>query len=789
MSLLQKTGTKREQAIQSRKKGKDERRGDVSTGKFIEARYLIGLGIFLLLVALTVFIGFAGQSPSMTQILPKQISNIRVVSSFPFAYKSKLLTQRKEDQLKKRIAPVYRLDLKAYDKFRRDMMVLQDGLNHLDAERATENWSRERVIAAIKGIKKQFTEKTGYLLNVEDIQQLYDSTNRELRTQLFEESSMILKEILREGVYSQLELSGGEVGRGTYFYSIEIDGRSKQSRVLSEEEALRFLRVNIAALDIDSRMARTLFRLYKPGIKPNLVYDAKRSESKISAELEKMEPVVVFVEEGDTIIEPGAVVTPEQYEQLLAFRAEMIKSQDVGFGFNISLIELSAVIMGLYLAAFLYVKLSMPELLERKQDLLYCMVIVLVNLLLIRLVVEIGETSSFATDSQLLAILPYLMPVALGAILTTIILNGRAAIVVGILVSVVYALMLGSITRFLLPALIVCLVGVYSSKNIKLRTRVIRASGITGLAFALSAFFVGFFNEINFLTIVTQMLTAQLAGFVNGLLVLALLPLLQNVFRYTSDITLLEMTDFNHPLLRQLQVEAPGTYHHSLMVATMAERAAMEINANSLICRVGALFHDIGKVLKPEYFVENQKDGLNPHLDRNPSMSALVIKSHVREGLIMGKEHRLPKVVLDIIEQHHGTTLIKYFYEKAVRQKKQTQMPFIMPENSMDDERVDESTFRYEGPKPQFIESAIVMFADSVEAAGRAMKKVTPQSVEELVNNLCKEKFDDGQLIHCSLTLQDIEKIKKSLIFTLLNMHHARIEYPTSEKEVVKKGE
>jgi putative nucleotidyltransferase with HDIG domain len=229
------------------------------------------------------------------------------------------------------------------------------------------------------------------------------------------------------------------------------------------------------------------------------------------------------------------------------------------------------------------------------------------------------------------------------------------------------------------------------------------------------------------------------------------------------------------------------------MVANLSENAAAAIGASPLLCRVCCLFHDIGKLVKPAYFTENQRDGANPHDEKNPSMSALVIKAHVKEGVEMARKEKLPRVIIDVIRQHHGTTLIKYFYyqakERAKEKQEDTHQPFSEKASPRTKKKpkevivVDESTYRYDGPKPAFKESAIIFFADSVEAASRTLKKVTQPNVEELIDRIFKDRIEDGQLDNCPLTFQELDQIRKSFIYTVLNMLHARVEYPMSDAE------
>jgi cyclic-di-AMP phosphodiesterase PgpH len=232
-------------------------------------------------------------------------------------------------------------------------------------------------------------------------------------------------------------------------------------------------------------------------------------------------------------------------------------------------------------------------------------------------------------------------------------------------------------------------------------------------------------------------------------------------------------------------LEAPGTYHHSLVVAQLSENAASAIGANPLLARVCALFHDIGKTTKPEYFIENQRTRENPHDDNNPSLSALIIKSHVKEGVDLARKHRLPRAIIDVIRQHHGTSLIRYFYHRAKQSAGNSSAPFQRGDSKdplppgLAPGEVAESTYRYDGPIPQFKESAIISLADGIEAASRTLRKVTPQHIGELIDAIIRDRVEDNQLDESPLTFAEITKIKSSFAFTMLNMLHSRVDYPT----------
>jgi putative nucleotidyltransferase with HDIG domain len=255
------------------------------------------------------------------------------------------------------------------------------------------------------------------------------------------------------------------------------------------------------------------------------------------------------------------------------------------------------------------------------------------------------------------------------------------------------------------------------------------------------------------------------------------------LFQITTDISWLEASDLNHPLLRRMTIEAPGTYHHSLVVANLAEAAAEGIGANATLCRVCAYFHDIGKLVKPEYFTENMNFERNPHDDLAPTMSALIILAHVKEGVDLALKHKLNKQIVDIIQEHHGTSFVYYFYQRAIQQQEDARAGGkIMNIREEDIPEVREESFRYSGPKPQTKESAIVSLADMVESASRSLEKPTPQKIEQLVEELIEERIADRQLDDCDLTLGELKIIAERFRFTLMTMLHSRIAYPKQER-------
>jgi hypothetical protein len=261
-----------------------------------------------------------------------------------------------------------------------------------------------------------------------------------------------------------------------------------------------------------------------------------------------------------------------------------------------------------------------------------------------------------------------------------------------------------------------------------------------------------------------------------GMLIQSLLPLIERVFRIATSMTLLDYTDANQPLLKRLAMEAPGTFSHSLLIGSVAEAAAEVIGRNGLLCRVGAYYHDIGKINKPSYFVENELGSMSRHKELSPAMSQLIIVGHVKDGIELAKEYGLPAVLRQFIETHHGTTLVEYFYNAA---KKKQDEKFGAP---------SESEFRYTGPKPRTKEAAIVMLADAVEGAVRSLPEISPTRIEAVVHNMAMKRLQDGQFDECDLSLRELSQIEASMSKTLAAHYHGRIQYPTPSDTLPERG-
>ncbi len=379
-----------------------------------------------------------------------------------------------------------------------------------------------------------------------------------------------------------------------------------------------------------------------------------------------------------------------------------------------------------------------------------------------------GFTKFLGTSDPYLT--SYAVPLAIGSMLAALLIDIHTAIVFTVITSLLGGLWLNDplYSIFIFAS---GLTGAFGVIRCKKRSAIWRAGFYVSLVSIYTALVISLFKEQLF-TINTMSVAGS--AFANGIivatLVSALLPLFEYLFKLTTDISLLELLDLNQPLMRELLVEAPGTYHHSIIVGSLAEGAAEAVGVNPLLARVSAYYHDIGKIKMPDYFVENQITSVNKHEKLTPRMSSMILLSHVKEGVELAKKHKLPQIVIDIIQQHHGTSIQTFFYQKA-REQHDNLTP------------ITEEDFRYPGPKPQNRVAALVLMADAVEAASRVLSDTSPARVSLLVEKIINHCFIDGQLDNCELTFKDIREIKTNFVYLLSSMYHKRINYPGFEIE------
>lgn len=431
-------------------------------------------------------------------------------------------------------------------------------------------------------------------------------------------------------------------------------------------------------------------------------------------------------------------------------------------------------------ATGMFIKITRPQLLRNSSLLLLLAIIALLAIIPAKALLYAGTLHPVFEHIAVFA-----LPFVLAPMLAATLMSRPTAIAVGGWSGLAMGLAAPPSARFAVfaTALSVAVVAALFSSGIRKRSQALRVGLVSGIfaVLCLLAFTAQNWQDpaVSLRLMLLQVLACLASGFISAVVALLLLPLFEITFNITSDISLLELSDLGHPLLQRLALEAPGTYHHSLVAALLAQAAADDIGANALLARTAMYFHDIGKLTKPNFFTENIMHKKNPHDDIPPSMSALVIIAHVKEGLSLALLHKLPESIRRILREHHGTGLISYFHHKA---KAQLELDLEDRENGNGKAGVvSEDNYRYPGPKPSSREAALVCLADAVEAASRSLEKTTPANIEGLVHDIIDERIADGQLDHSDLTLTEIAKIKRSFIFSLANMLHGRTPYPKDE--------
>ena len=518
--------------------------------------------------------------------------------------------------------------------------------------------------------------------------------------------------------------------------------------------------INTAALSmspprqISSDDLRALHNLVDAVLMPNMVYNREVTLVRQNDAASNVPFIKYTISKDERFIEKHSVLTAQDIDELVSLRrAERERRSDL-YRWQ-PLIQLggrSAFVLGLVLLLAGYLRSFQPEIWKRPSWLLLCAILVWLPLF----------AASYAARSPATPV--YIVPLALTAMLATVLFNAHVAFAL----STVTLLVAGAVLGFNYMAVFVngiaSAVAVLSVKDMRNRNQFMRAMILLPLASAAAVATLDSMQGTSVGAALGHVWPAVVSGIAVPVLAMGLLIVFEKLFDITTSMTLLELSDLNSPLLRELAIRAPGTHTHSIIIANLAETAAEAVGADALLVRVGSYYHDIGKMQRPNHFTENQMDGRNPHDKLSPQMSALVVGAHVKDGIEIAERVGLPRQVIDFIPQHQGTLLMTFFYRKAVQM--------------YGEKNVSEEAFRYPGPKPQTREAAILMMADAVEAAVRSLRDRTPSRVKGMVYELIKQRLDDGQFDECGLTLKDISIIQESFLPVLAGTMHQRVEYP-----------
>jgi len=518
------------------------------------------------------------------------------------------------------------------------------------------------------------------------------------------------------------------------------------------ENAKKQLIREISEISIDHHDALIASEIGNALIRPSLFLNKEETEKRRQEAISSVKEIKKIIQKGQIIIRKGEIVTLEDIAILSALGLQNPKfnySNIIGIILITTIFLLLVVLYLIYFHSDIYEDISKLILLS-----IICIFIVLVAKM-------ISQISG------------YLIPVAAASMLIAISLGPKIAMLVTVILSFLMSFIIGGEINYILVAIIGGIVSIYSIRKATQRSSLTRAGLMIAGVNIITISALGLINNEGYYLILKDNLWGVLNGFLAVILTIGILPFLESFFDITTSFKLMELSNPNQPLLKKLIVEAPGTYHHSIVVGNLSETAVEEIGGNGLLARVGSLYHDIGKIKRPYFFTENQEAYKNIHDDMEPSLSALVIASHVKEGIELAKKNKLPKDIIDIITQHHGTGLITYFFHRALK------------ENGSSVDKIAEENYRYSGPKPQTKEAGIILLADSLEAATRTLTNPTPSRIKSLVKEIIQKNLENGQLEECDLTLKDLDKIGDSFSRILTGMFHSRVEYP--DEDLIKK--
>ena len=512
-----------------------------------------------------------------------------------------------------------------------------------------------------------------------------------------------------------------------------------------------------------------VLKLSQNFIEANVLFDDTLTAQNREQAMETVKPVIQTYPASSILIRAGDAVTPQTLLLIQQHESQLLADQEVGER-RLADVGHSILLLAALVASIIMLRLLAPEVLRAPDRCLLLALLSLFTLGSARLLTMVSLQTMLIPASSLI----YLVPHAFAVLMAAILLGSSVAIPLGFWCSFATAVFFEQSFSVFVLGIFSTITVTLTARNVHQRSSLFKAGLWIAGVHILFAGIIAIFNQPTLPVLGGQLFSSLLSAAFSIVLTLLTIPFFEKLFRITTDITLLELSDMGHPLLQKLALQAPGTYHHSLMVATLSQSAAEAIGANPLLVRVCAYYHDIGKMAKPEFFAENITEQNNPHDDLSPHMSALVIISHVKEGLALARRHKLPQPILDAIEQHHGNGLIHYFYQKAKNQ--------LEEQGSSD--TINEADFRYGGAPAVSPEMVILSLTDAVEAASRSMEKPTPQKITNLVNDIFSIKLRDGQLDHAALTMAQINAIKESIIFSLSNMLHGRVAYTPDEDTV-----
>lgn len=685
---------------------------------------------------------------------PGEIASRDIKSPRDLLVEDTPLTQAKRDEAWVAVPPVYDYQVPAG---RQAVERIRSGLQLLLQLRNVENPPTQEEFLP------QLESDFGVPLTLVEYQALIDLP---LDPQIPHQASELLGQVFERPIVANLQVFNADRKKKILVREL-ASGEELPNGVLERtfglSEALEQAKALLSEMPgLSPVQGQTLLKLVQQQLRPSLSYSQEETDLRRQQARDEVKPVLFQIKKGEMVVREGERVTADQILKLRSIRSSGRDNRSLPTALGLLTCALLLIYIGFY-----YAQANIRKFRPDSRDLLFLALVFLSQFMLIKISIFIatalGNTFAYIDSSTYY----YAIPFALGAMLVRIVLNAETALLFSVCSAIFIGVLFGNSLPMALLALTSSLVGAHGVRHCQERSSIYRAGMWVGLANAAVLIGIHLLAGRSFeLQLAWKLCFGLFGGLLSTVFVTGTIPLVEAIFKYTTDIKLLELANMNSPILRQLMVEAPGTYHHSILVGNLVEGAAEAINANPLLARVSAYYHDIGKIKKPLYFIENGGHQRNKHDKLAPSMSALILMSHLKDGVELAKEHKLGPELIDIIQQHHGTSLIKFFYDRA---KSQTGADMPQP---------DARDYRYPGPKPQTREAALIMLADAIEAASRTLHDPTPARIQGMVQKLINNVFIDGQLDECDLTLKNLHMIAKSFNRVLAGSFHHRVDYP-----------
>jgi putative nucleotidyltransferase with HDIG domain len=735
----------------------------ISIGEIPLTELLIKVGLILALIILIPLLFPSGRSFKYSDLTEGSIASKKVIAPFTFSVLKTDEEYSKEKTEAEQKVPYYFTTNDTINsesvKNMKDLLVFLDltAEEHpslfQSTERSTIQDSSSLDSLSIQTVQIQIRDQYKLFLREDDLKSILSKFYGRKSQQLNEKLNTYFKSL---NTLSYINLRKSEILNSRIV--LINDGIEEDAILSSFRDASEVLEeINTKLSGIES--AESFARLFNRMLQPNVQYLVELTERRRAGAKAAVSPGKDLVYENERIVDANERITKDIYQKLYSLEKEIAKKSALAGDLRNILSFLGRYLLtGLILLLFvIYLWANRRKVYRDNKKLLLLTVIIFLQVGVGALIVgPLGWPS-------------YVIPTTISSMLLGILFDPG----IGFVGTVVIGLLLAGITgfdySFAVLTMFVGLVAIYSVIKIRTRNQIFKAILYILSAYVIVVFTMGTLRyqeleEIGQIFLYYLLPNAVLSPFVTYMM----LGVFERLFDVTTDVTLLELSDLNHPLLKDLSVKTPGTFHHSIIVGNLAESAALTIGANSLLARVGSYYHDIGKMEKPEYFVENQKDKNNKHEGLAPNMSAIILSSHVKNGLEMAEKYKLPKLIRDFIPEHHGKNLMSYFYNKAKKEN--------------DPKDLNESDYRYPGPSPKSKETAIVMLADTVEAATRTLSNPSAGRLRKQVEELVEQRFLEGELDDSDLTMRDVKGIIDGFMSVLLGIFHQRIEYPKSDE-------